>query len=84
MISKNKPVHGLSKKQIYRKALFLRSQNRLYNLQDRQLEDLFKGSIDRFATIASRLRYTKRVLDVGAGHGVLSSFLSELGPIQFT
>ena len=73
------PVHNLSKKQIYRKALALRFQNRLYDLREPQLDDLFKGSIDRFATIASRLGHTKRVLDIGAGHGVLSSLLSELG-----
>jgi len=79
MILKNNPVHDLSKKQIYRKALFLRSQYRLYNLQNPQLDDLFKGSIDRFVIIASKLRYAKRVLDVGAGHSVLSSLLSELG-----
>lgn len=43
------------------------------------MEDLFKGSIDRFCQIAVRLNAAKRVLDVGAGQGLLLSFLTELG-----
>jgi SAM-dependent methyltransferase len=40
---------------------------------------VFKGSIDRFCDIAFRLRFCKKVLDVGAGHGMLLSLLCELG-----
>jgi 2-polyprenyl-3-methyl-5-hydroxy-6-metoxy-1,4-benzoquinol methylase len=43
------------------------------------MEDLFKGSIDRFCEIAVRLNKAKRVLDVGSGQGLLLSFLAELG-----
>lgn len=43
------------------------------------MEDLFKGSIDRFCEIAIRLNGAKRVLDVGSGQGLLLSFLAELG-----
>ncbi|MGH8750158.1 MAG: methyltransferase domain-containing protein [Burkholderiales bacterium] len=66
-----------SKKQIYRLALELRG--RLYNRSDPALDDVFKGSIDRFCDIAFRLRAAKKVLDVGAGHGMLLSLLCELG-----
>lgn len=43
------------------------------------MEDLFKGSIDRFCEIALRLSGAKQVLDVGSGQGLLLSFLTELG-----
>ncbi|HWN30702.1 MAG TPA: class I SAM-dependent methyltransferase [Burkholderiales bacterium] len=71
--------HTLSKKQIYRQALELRAQGRLYNSRDPALDDVFKGSLDRFCEIAHRLRTSRKVLDVGAGHGMLLSLLCELG-----
>jgi SAM-dependent methyltransferase len=71
--------HTLSKKQIYRRALELRAQGRLYNNRDPAMDDVFKGSLDRFCEIAHRLRASKKVLDVGAGHGMLLSLLCELG-----
>lgn len=74
-----KPLHHLSKRQIYKDALNIRRQNRLYDLNDPELDDVFRGSIDRFATIAYRLRHAPRVLDVGAGHGMFLSLLCELG-----
>jgi len=43
------------------------------------MEDLFKGSIDRFCEIAIRLSEAKRVLDVGSGQGLVLSCLAELG-----
>lgn len=43
------------------------------------MEDLFRGSIDRFCEIAVKLNEAKRVLDVGSGQGLLLSFLAELG-----
>lgn len=73
------PLHNLSKKQIYLKALSLRSSGKLFNRNDPALEDVFKGSIDRFCDIALRLRASKKVLDVGSGHGMLLSLLCELG-----
>jgi len=72
-------VHNLSKKQIFRKALELRSEGILYDLRDKGQENGFKGSIDRFCEIAARLRNFRRILDVGAGGGVLLSLLFELG-----
>jgi len=71
--------HTLSKKQIYRRAFELRAQGRLYNNRDPALDDVFKGSLDRFCEIAHRLRASRKVLDVGAGHGMLLSLLCELG-----
>jgi SAM-dependent methyltransferase len=73
------PVHSLSKKEIYDKSLDLRNQGLLYDIQDPELDDLFRGSIDRFCEISSRLSGARKVLDVGAGHGMLLSLLSELG-----
>jgi SAM-dependent methyltransferase len=68
-----------SKRDVLRHAVQLRDEGRLFRRGDVQLEDVFKGSIDRFCDIAMALRDTHRVLDVGAGHGLLLSFLSELG-----
>ncbi len=73
------PLHNLNKKQIYQLALSLRSSGKLYNRNDPALDDVFKGSIDRFCDIALRLRASKKVLDVGSGHGMLLSLLCELG-----
>ncbi|GKS64952.1 type 11 methyltransferase [Nitrospira sp.] len=62
-----------------RLAVRLREAGLLYKRGNPELEDLFKGSIDRFCEIAVRLGRTKQVLDVGAGQGLLLSFLTELG-----
>jgi ubiquinone/menaquinone biosynthesis C-methylase UbiE len=48
-------------------------------LSDLSLDDVFHGSVDRFVEIAYRLQGRIRVLDVGAGHGMLVAFLSALG-----
>jgi len=40
---------------------------------------VFTGCVDRFADIAFRLRGCRKVLDVGAGHGLLLAVLDELG-----
>jgi SAM-dependent methyltransferase len=69
----------MSKKDIYAKALELRRRGRLYDRGDAEMEDLFRGSIDRFCEIACRLQHAHRVLDVGSGQGMLLSLLSELG-----
>jgi ubiquinone/menaquinone biosynthesis C-methylase UbiE len=73
------PVHGLSKRELFRKAMALRREGRLYDLSKPYFEDGFRGSIDRFCEIAFALRGCRRVLDVGAGGGLLLSLLSELG-----
>jgi SAM-dependent methyltransferase len=46
---------------------------------DDSLLELFKGSVDRFALIAWRLRGHHRVLDCGAGRGMLCAILKYLG-----
>lgn len=66
-------------KSVLRLAVRLRSEGRLFRRGNPELEDLFKGSIDRFCEIAVRLAGAHRVLDVGAGQGLLLSFLTELG-----
>lgn len=72
-------VHSLTKQEIYRHALALRREGRLYDLLHPTLNDVFAGSIDRFTEIAFRLRRCHKVLDVGSGHGMLLSLLTELG-----
>jgi SAM-dependent methyltransferase len=72
-------VHGLTRSEIYARAGELQRSGRLYGPPNDQLNDVFKGSIDRFCEIADRIRNAKRVLDVGAGHGMLLALLHELG-----
>jgi len=77
--SNEAPVHRLSRSQIYKRALALRRSGALFDLADAELDDIFHGSVDRFCEIADRLRACRRVLDVGAGHGMLLALLHELG-----
>ena len=72
-------IHGLSKKELFRKALSLRDQGRLFDPGNAYFVEAFPGSVDRFCEIAFRLRYSRKVLDVGSGGGLLLSLLSELG-----
>jgi ubiquinone/menaquinone biosynthesis C-methylase UbiE len=72
-------LHGLSKKEIFKKALVLKDQGKLYDLNNSYHEETFRGSIDRFCEIAYGLRCHRKVLDVGSGGGLLLSLLSELG-----
>jgi len=69
----------MKKRDLSRLAVELRNAGRLFSRGTAELEDLFKGSIDRFCEIALRLNGAKRVLDVGAGQGLLLSLLMELG-----
>lgn len=73
------PAYLSTKRQIYKQALSLRAQGKLYNTQNSDLNDLFAGSIDRFCEIAYELRNAQKILDVGAGEGLLLSLLHELG-----
>jgi SAM-dependent methyltransferase len=73
------PIHQLTRAQIYERALALRRSGSLFDLADAELDDIFHGSVDRFCEIADRLRACRRVLDVGAGHGMLLALLQELG-----
>lgn len=67
------------KRDVLRRAVQLRDDGRLFRRGDAELEDVFKGSIDRFCDIAVALHNKHRVLDVGAGHGLLLSLLHEFG-----
>lgn len=69
----------MNKREIYKAALRLRNEGRLFQRGNAELEDLFCGSVDRFCDIASRLSGARRVLDVGAGNGMLLSLLAEFG-----
>jgi SAM-dependent methyltransferase len=68
-----------SRAELFARALALRAEGHLYDLQDAGLDDVFRGSVDRFVEIAWRLQGRRRVLDVGAGHGRLVAVLSALG-----
>ncbi|MCE2947071.1 MAG: methyltransferase domain-containing protein [bacterium] len=68
-----------SRAELFARALSLRAEGRLYDLDDAGLEDVFRGSVDRFVEIAFRLQGRARVLDAGAGHGMLVALLSALG-----
>lgn len=72
-------AHAMGKQDVLRFAVQLRNTGRLFRRGDPELEDVFKGSIDRFCDIALVLRDAHRILDVGAGHGLLLSLLTELG-----
>ncbi len=75
----NAPVHRLTNREIFRKALALRKEGRLFDPGNPGQDDGFRGSIDRFCEIADAFRLSRRVLDVGCGGGVLLSLLHELG-----
>ncbi len=66
---------GQLRRQIVRGGL----SGALFPLADESLLELFKGSIDRFALIAWRLRHHRRVVDCGAGRGMLCAVLKHLG-----
>ena len=68
-----------SRAELFSRALALRAEGRLYDLQSPGLEDVFRGSVDRFVEIAYRLQGRSRVLDAGAGHGMLVALLSAFG-----
>ena len=70
---------GLTKKEIYERALQLRAEGKLFPPDNQHLHRVFLGSVDRFCDIAYRLQDCRRVLDVGAGNGLLLSLMKELG-----
>lgn len=72
-------VHNLTKPAIKKLALERRSRGELYDTTDPELEDNFRGSIDRFCDIAFAFRECRRVLDVGSGNGLLLALLKTLG-----
>ena len=70
---------SLTRSELLNQAHLFRAQGRLYDLSDAGLDDVFRGSIDRFVEIAFCLQGRHRILDVGAGHGMLVALLSALG-----
>ena len=66
------------RKEAFRRAVQLRDEGRLFASSNADVAEVFKGSIDRFCDIAFRLRAARKILDVGAGHGLLLSLLAEL------
>jgi len=73
------PCQSRNKREVLRLAVLLRNEGRLFRRGNHEMEDLFKGSIDRFCEISFRLSGAKRILDVGSGQGLLLSLLTELG-----
>jgi SAM-dependent methyltransferase len=72
-------MNATGKRELLARAVELRDAGCLFDPADAEMHELFAGSIDRFCDIALRLRDSRRVLDVGAGHGVLLALLTELG-----
>jgi ubiquinone/menaquinone biosynthesis C-methylase UbiE len=68
-----------TRKEILDIALELRASGELFDPQDKLSEDFFRGSIERFTIIAEKFEGHHRVLDVGAGNGLLLSLLKALG-----
>lgn len=75
----NQPVHVLNKAQIVSKILSLRDAGALYDLPAETEDNDLYSSLDRFSDIAVRLRNHRKVLDVGAGTGILIAILAALG-----
>lgn len=73
------PVHTLTKKQIISFAVAQRNQGKLYKLPNKQDDEDFFSSVDRFSDIAVAFKNSRRVLDIGSGGGILASLLSALG-----
>lgn len=76
---RHKSVHGLNKAEIISKILQLRNAGSLYDLPAAIEDNDLYSSLDRFSDIALRLRNHKKVLDVGAGTGILVAILAALG-----
>jgi SAM-dependent methyltransferase len=69
----------LRRTELEAKAIALHAAGRLHDADDHAMEDVFRGSVDRFVEIAERLQGRRRVLDVGSGHGQLLALLHALG-----
>ena len=72
-------MSAAGKRELRAKAVELRNAGRLFDPSDAEMQELFAGSIDRFCDIALKLQGLQRVLDVGAGHGMLVALLASLG-----
>ena len=72
-------VHNLTKSQIKKFAVQKRTAGQFFNIEEQDLDDTFRGSIDRFCDIALAFRDSPRVLDAGSGNGLLLALLKMLG-----
>jgi len=72
-------MNNLDRKSLYKTAIRLRDEGRLYDRSDQASEHGFKGSVDRFAWMAFELRECHKILDVGPGAGLFCSLMHELG-----
>lgn len=72
-------VHNLSKTEIKRFAIQKRQAGAYFDIDQANLEDNFRGSIDRFCEIAFQFRDCPHVLDAGSGDGLLLALLKMLG-----
>lgn len=72
-------VHNLTKSQIKKFAVQKRAAGQFFNIEEQDLDDTFRGSIDRFCDIALAFRDSPRVLDAGSGNGLLLALLKMLG-----
>lgn len=73
------PVQKLSKGAILRFALQKRAAGEFYDTRVPQLEEGFRGSIDRLCDIALAFLQSRSALDVGSGSGLLLALLAMLG-----
>jgi len=68
-----------TRRSLYKKILQMGTSGKLYGTLRDTYEIPFYGSIDRYSIVAHALHGRKRVLDIGAGDGLLLSILHELG-----
>lgn len=76
---KSMPTASVTYSRLRSQVIALALSGRLFALNDAELLELFQGSIDRFALIAWHLRDHQRVVDCGAGRGMLCAVLKHLG-----
>lgn len=72
-------AEALSKRQIKQFAIAKRNRGEYFDRSDALLEDIFRGSIDRFCETAWEFRHFPKFLDVGSGEGLLVSLMKMLG-----
>ncbi|MFC1839022.1 methyltransferase domain-containing protein [Thermodesulfobacteriota bacterium] len=68
-----------TRRSLYKKILQMGNSGRLLDTSRDDYEVAFYGSIDRYSIIANALHGRKKVLDIGAGNGLLLAILHELG-----
>ena len=72
-LRKGSEINNLSKKEIFRKALVLKDEGRLFDQERVDYEEASRGSIDRFCEIACHVRRSRK--GSMSGQGEAFSFL---------